>query len=507
MAFNPTVAVTIIAAYMVLVLIIGLTAWRLNPSKTLEQYLLADRNISGVVGFFSIAASQMSALTMMGFIAFYYQFGVATFIAIAGGVMFLVWGMYYIMGPRIWKLGRRFGHITPSDTVRSYYDSPLLGYLVAFGLILALIPYLQLQFTGVGLVLDLATAGAVPVTVGAGLIAAVIALYTFLGGMKSVAWVDTLQGVMLMTAAFVGGIILLFTVGGGLTNAVTNLLQQKPGLLSVPGPAGVWDWPFIATFALAVHIGWILHPHIWMRIHYFKDGSHIYNIPWLGASTIWLTQIGGLAAVLAGALVLPDVAPDQFIPLIYREFFPVEVFGLIMAAIIAAIMSSASSQCHGIGAVVSRDITRRLRPTWRETRHVLAARAATVLAIVLAFLLSTQGIDFLLTSGAAAAAFAAALIFPQALAAVYGWRWPTRTAAIAAAVAGSVTALIFIIGIVESPYSVWPGVWGLAVNIGAFILLSQVTDDHPARETVSAWEDAKAASVYRLDEEYRAESS
>lgn len=505
MAFNPLTSSVIILVYLAATLAVGLAGWRLSPSKSMEDYLLADRAVHWFVGFFSTIASQFSALTMMGFVAFYFNFGIATFIAIAGAYILLTSGTYYFIGPKVWKIGRKFGHITPSDTVREYYDSPLLGYVVAFGMMLALIPYLNVQFTGVGILLELGTGGMIPLTAGSAGIAIIVAIYTWLGGMKSVAWVDTIQGVMLLGGSFIGGFVLLYTVGGGFGDAYNQILNQQPALVSVPGPAGVWDWLFIATFAIPVFLGWVYHPHMWMRLHYFKSGRAVENLPWVSGGIFWLTQIGGLAVVLAGALVIPDAPPDQFILLMFREFFPTVIFALIASAALAAIMSSASSQCHGIGAVASRDITQQLKPEWEERKHLLVARLAMLVAIIGAFVLSTLGIPFLVTSGAAAAAMATALIMPQVTAAVYGWEWPTKEGAIGASAVGFVVALVFLTSVVSSPFGVWPGFWGLVANIVVFVALSLVTSSTPDDAVIRSWRDAMAESTVALDREHREE--
>lgn len=504
MAFDATVSIAVLSVYMLVVLGLGLAAWRLNPPETVEDYLLANRGISWFVGFFSTAASQYSALIFLGFVGFYFNFGLAAFMAILGAYVYITGSTYYFLGPRIWKIGRKRGHITPSDTVRDYYDSPLLGYVVAIGLILALIPYLQVQFTGVGIVLSLATGGQVPIVVGAAIVAAIIGVYTWFGGMRSVAWVDTLQGVMLLGGTAIGGIVLVFVVGGGYEAAYGELLANYSGLLAIPGPRGVFTWPYIMTFGIAVFLGWIFHPHMWMRLHYFKSGRAVENLPWFMGLTNWLGNLGTWSVVLAGVLLIPQAAPDQFILLMYREFFPTVVFALIAAAALAAMMSSASSQCHGIGAVVSRDLSSKLRPRWNDDRHVIVARLATVVAIVGAFGLSTLGIEFLLTSGAAAAALGASLVFPQVTAAVYGWEWPTTEAAIAGSVLGGLTTLVLLtVPGIESPLGLYGGFWGVALNVAVFVIGSYVTDSTPTRATTEAWSAAVDESTTALDREHR----
>lgn len=509
MAFDSTLATIILGLYLLLTLGIGLAGWRVLPSKNLEDFLLADRAVSWFVGYFSTAASQFSALTMLGFIAFYFTVGVSAYLGILVAYVMFTMTVYYFLAPRVWKIGRIVGHITPSDLVRDFYDSDLMGYVVAVGMILALVPYLQVQFTGVGIIITLATGGLVPITTGAVVVAGIIAIYTLLGGMKSVAWVDAFQGVLLLGGAFIGGLVLVFTVGGGISPAFDTLQAQNPGLLQVPD-TGAWSWLFVITFSIVVFLGWVFHPHMWMRIHYFESGRAVENLPWVAGGIFLLTQIGGWLVVLAGATAIPDAPPDQFMLLMYREFFPTVVFALVASAALAAMMSSASSQCHGIGAVLSRDVSEQVWPEWDQDRHLLVARVGTLVAIILAVSLAFAGIPFLLTSGAAAAALATSLFFPQAIAAVYGWEWTTREGAIAGSVIGALVALAYLLGgqfglpAPPNPIpSVFGAFWGLVANIVAFTIVSLVTRSHPDESRLRSWREAFALPFATLESQYR----
>lgn len=504
--FNPALSVAIMVGYMIVVLGIGLWGWKSGSTKDAEGYLLADRGMHWFAGFFSFAASMISALAFMGLVAFYYQFGLSAFIAITGlGLIITTSGTYLFFGPKVWKIGRKFGHITPSDTLREYYDSPLYGYIVAIGLIVAMVPYLEIQFKGVGIVFKIGTGGMVSVAAGSAIIAIVIAIYTWLGGMKSVAWVDTMQGVMLLFGTFVGGIGILFIAADGFAPAYEAIMTDNPAMLSVPGAAGVFDWVYIVSFSLPVFAGWIFGPHIWMRLHYFEDGRMLFHLPWVWGLIIWLTQIGGWAVVLAGILVAPNVPPDQFVLTMHRQYFPTVVFGFIAAAALAAMMSSASSIVHGIGSVVARDITRNLKPEW-EHKQVIIARVTIMVTIFAAFLLSLLDISLLLESGAAAASLATALVLPQVVAALYGWEWPTKQGAISASVLGPIVFLMLMfVPQLQSPLGLYEGAWGIIVNIIVFVGVSLITNVHPDKSTIRSWQRAITEPISTLDQEFRAE--
>ncbi|MFB6076687.1 MAG: hypothetical protein ABEK12_00985, partial [Candidatus Nanohaloarchaea archaeon] len=84
MAFDPGTAVAVIAVYFLVTLGVGLLAWRFHTPDTVEEYLLNNRGFRWFVGFFSTAASLFSAVTLIGFVGFFYKFGVASVIGIIG---------------------------------------------------------------------------------------------------------------------------------------------------------------------------------------------------------------------------------------------------------------------------------------------------------------------------------------------------------------------------------------------------------------------------------------
>lgn len=506
MAFNPTLAIGVMILYMAVVLGVGLYAAKGSATGDLEGFLLADRKMHWFTGFFSFAASMISALAFMGLVAFYYQFGIAAFIAIAGlGLIIITSGMLLFLGPRIWKIGRKYGHMTPSDTLREYYDSPVYGYLVAIGLILAMVPYLEIQFKGVGIAFLIGTGGLVPIAYGSAIIAIVIAIYTWAGGMKSVAWVDTMQGVMLLAGTFIGGLAILFTAVGGFVPAYETILGSggQSGMLEIPGQAGVFDWVYILTFSIPVFAGWVFSPHIWIRLHYFEDGRALFHLPWVWALIIWLTQVGGWAVVLTGIVIATDVPPDQFVLRMHREFFPTVVFAFIASAALAAMMSTASSIVHGIGSVVSRDLVGHIKPEW-EDKQVLIARITIMITIFAAFLVSLADVALLLESGAAAASLSCALVMPQVIAAVYGWQWPTKQGALAASFLGPVVFLaLLLVPQLTSPLGFYAGAWGLITNVVVFGLVSLVTSTHPDDSMIRSWQSALREPITNLDRDFR----
>jgi|Deesub1362B_J571_1020462.scaffolds.fasta_scaffold00509_4 SSS family solute:Na+ symporter len=482
MAFDPTVSIAVIAIYLLITLGVGLLAWRRYPPVSFEDFVLAKRKIHWFTGFWSAAAAQFSALSFMGFIAFYYKFGVAGYVAILGMYLFLTCSMYYFIADKAWKLGKRFGHITPADVLGEYFSSKYYRYLVGIALILALVPYLQVQYAGVGILLDIATGGLVPFWLGGLILYIIMLAYTWAGGMRSVVWTDTIQGIIMLGAMLFGGFTLVFLIQGGIGAAYNHILEKiGPEFFTIPDRTGVWKWDYLLAWAIPVGLGWILHPHMWARLYYFERGHVVKYYPFVAGFIEYLLQTGGWIVVLAGVLILPNVSPDQYLLMTYRMYFPTVLFGLIAAAGLAAMMSSAAAQNHAVGMVVTRDIIHTAEANVSDRTEVLITRIAIAVVGFIAYLTAVFGYSLLLTSGAAAASLATASILPQIATAMYGVSriGPvklTKEGAIGGSFAGLIiTLVLFLSPTLSKSIGLYPGIWGLAANIAAFIVVSAFT--------------------------------
>lgn len=476
MAFDPVVSTSIIIAYLLFILLVGILAWRLESTGSLEDYFLAERNIGNIVGFFSMAATLFSAVSLIGFVGYWYKFGLSAYMAIIGAYTIVVAALYYYLGPKVWKEGRKLNQVTPSDLFRDYFESSLYGYIVAFSLIFAIFPYLVVQFKGVQIILEIAMGPVIPVSWGLIAIAGAISAYTLLGGMPSVAWTDLFQGILLLGGTLIGGVFLVLTLGGGYENAFTSLLNTKPEILSIPDPTGVWDWTFIMTFTFGVFLSSIIRPQSWIRLHYFKEKANVRNLSWKIPAFLLLIQFGGFSAVLAGSALIPNANPDHFLLLLYKNNFHTVFLGLIASAGLAAMMSTAGSLSHSISVFILNDFVQKLKPNWREKRNLSIARVSSVSIIILALWISTYDVGLIADLATASGAIAASVCFPQVVTALQGTSWPTYEGAIAGTIIGGSVAILFlVVPYVSAPFGIYGGLYGLVANTVVFIGVSYLT--------------------------------
>jgi len=181
-------------------------------AKSASDYFIAGRSIGIWVFVLAATATSFSGWTFMGHPALVWRdgipYGYASFYAITipfTGVLFL---------KRQWLLGKRYGFITPGEMYSTYYGTDTMRYLTVLVAMVFSVPYLGLQLRASGFLFNVLTQDMLSLNAGMWLLAIIVVLYVGLGGLRSVAYVDTAQCVLLAVGIVMIGIISLNQVGG-----------------------------------------------------------------------------------------------------------------------------------------------------------------------------------------------------------------------------------------------------------------------------------------------------
>ncbi|MEE8388834.1 MAG: hypothetical protein V3R65_09675, partial [Acidiferrobacterales bacterium] len=181
-------------------------------AKTASDYFIAGRSISLWVFVLAATATSFSGWTFMGHPGLLYrdgfQYAYASFYAITipfTGVLFL---------KRQWMLGKRYGFVTPGEMLSTYFKSDTIRLLVVLVALIFSVPYLGVQLRASGFLFNVLTDGMLSVNFGMWMLSAVVIIYVASGGLRAVAYVDTLQAVLLASGIVAIGFIALNYVGG-----------------------------------------------------------------------------------------------------------------------------------------------------------------------------------------------------------------------------------------------------------------------------------------------------
>jgi SSS family solute:Na+ symporter len=186
------VATGLIFVYLVVSLVLGAVASRYTRVD-LEDFLLYGRKAGFVVLYLTVVATYHSAFAFLGSGGFFYTHGVGFWAA--GTWTVLVGAITYVLGTRIWALGKAFGYMTSADMLADFYESEAVRVVVALVSVLFTILYIQVQAQGLGYIIDVASDGRISYALGTFILLAVAAAYLMVGGLRAVYWTDVLQGV------------------------------------------------------------------------------------------------------------------------------------------------------------------------------------------------------------------------------------------------------------------------------------------------------------------------
>ncbi|CAN5206893.1 sodium/proline symporter PutP [soil metagenome] len=383
MSRAEAVLLTLIA-YNVALLSIGFWASR-RMNDTLD-FFLGGRRLGGFVAAISASASSSSAWTLLGVSGAAYAWGLpALWLFPATLLGFLVNWIW--VAPRLMDLSRREEAVTLTDVIAGTGDSSLRPVIVGFSSFIILFSFLfyvaaQFQAAGHAFVSVFELSMLASVMTGA----AVIVLYTLLGGFWAVSVTDTLQGLLMAATAIALPLVALAAVGG------TDGLMQ--GLTAVRSPSDLPYAPPHTAFAaagfvigtLGIGLGYPGQPHVVNRFMALDSSRSLSRGRVVAISWALVIYAGMLVLGLCGRVLYPGAGHGEqvFFELANGLLSPV-VAGVMIAAVLSAIMSTADSQLLVAGSSVSQD--------WRlgesNSRRALLVSRIMVLALsVIAVLLA-----------------------------------------------------------------------------------------------------------------------
>ena len=465
------VATSLIFLYLVATIVIGVVANR-RLTVDMEDFLLYGRQAGVIVLYLTVVATFHSAFAFLGSGGFFYTHGIGFWVA--GTWTVLVGVITYTLGTRIWALGKRFGYITPADMLADFYESDAVRVLTAVVSVIFTILYIQVQSQGLGYILSVASGGRVSFEVGTLILLIVAAAYLIAGGLRAVYWTDVIQGVWMYVAVWVGSLVLVYELFGGPVELWQRLATERPDLLTLPGPEGLFTPGVWFGMTIALSFGIVFQPHMMIR---FYTAASARTLKWLGATTpIYLMTLYIPAAMvgLGGALVLPDLEiPDRVFPELLFQYAPAWLTGLILAGATAAAMSTLDSILHSNMTVLTRDIYQRfVAPERSQAHYVMFGRGVVLILLAVGYVLSVSTFDFLVTLITLSGAGALQLM-PAILGVCYpGRRCTTRAGVIAGISAGLITLYVTRV-MVFQPLGIHEAIWSLGVNFVVTIIVSR----------------------------------
>lgn len=410
-------------------------AWRAMRENrgTVEDYYLGGRTIGGMIAGLSYAATTYSAFMLVVLTGLTYRGGIGALgfeLIYFAGLSLLV-----VFAPRFWLAARRWNFVSPAEMLGARYGSPWVARLAALVALVFLMPYCTTQMAGVGLLLSGVTGGEITLFQAIATGAVLAAVWTLFAGLRSVAWTDAVQAVVMLVSALLAIGFAVAAIGGwGAFARVT--METQAERLSVPGP-GLWSLNTFVALSLPWFFFAISNPQVSQRLFILRDVAAMKRmIFWVLGFGLVFTLIAvtwGFAALqLAPGLENTATATPA---LLVSGAIPAPVAVLLILGILAAAVSTLDSIALTLGAMVARDLM-----TGATARsQILAGRIVVILVILFASgfaLQKAQIVDQL-----AALSAAGLMVTVPATVGAFFWRRATALGALASIGGGAVLAV------------------------------------------------------------------
>lgn len=445
MATDYTIILFTFLLYLLLVFVIGYIAWQ--RTKNIADYFLGNRTLGRLTTALSAGASDMSGWLLLGLPGFAYAAGYQAIWIVAG----LFTGTYLnwrFVAPRLREQSETLNNAL---TLPEYFEnrfkdkSHYLRFITAFFILIFFIFYTSSGLVAGGKLFESVFNLPYHWAILAGTVA--ILLYTTLGGFLAVSWTDLFQGLLMALALVLAGLIALKSIGGW-TITMNTMRVVDPALLHLFYFSEGDTFSIIAILSL---LGWGLgyfgQPHILVRFMAVKSSSLIPDarliaMLWTGiclaaALVVGFTGIGLLDSQLTGA-----DTEKVFIEMVSLIFHPLPA-GICLAAILAAIMSTADSQLLVASSAFTEDFYVSLTKKQVSQKHlVLIGRLSVIVIAAIAAILALQHEQKVLDLVAYAWAGFGASFGPVLILSLY-WDRMTRNAALAGIITGGSTVIVW----------------------------------------------------------------
>lgn len=447
-----------LGAYFALMLAIGFYAYRTSTSDV-SEYMLGGRKLHPAVGALSAGASDMSGWLLMGLPGAIYVSGFSE-AWIAVGLLAGAYLNYRFVAPRL----RLYTEMADdSITIPDFFENRFTDESHALRTISALVIIIFFTvYTSAGIVAGgklFESAFSLDYQLGLFVIAGVVLAYTVVGGFLAVSLTDFVQGGIMFVALILVPVIAFIAIGG-LSGAEQSIVDATAAPATGGEAAQSTDffslWPEGMTVLglvslLAWGLGYFGQPHIivrFMAIRSLKDvaTARLIGMIWMLVTVIGAVLVGyvGVAYVQQNGLQAQLTDPEAIFILLSQVIFHPLISGFLLAAILAAIMSTISSQLLVSSSSVTEDIYKTfLRKDASQNELVMVGRIATVgvclVAIALAFNPNSNILGLVSNAWAGfGSAFGPIIILSLF------WRPLTRDGALIGMIVGALTVLIWL---------------------------------------------------------------
>jgi solute:Na+ symporter, SSS family len=465
------VSLTTIFVIVALGVAIGFLAG-VHRKMDLEQWTVGSRGFGSLLIFLLMAGEVYTTFAFLGASGWAYSRGGPTLYILA--YLTLAYVVSFFILPQIWEVGQKYKMQTQSDFFSTRYGNKYLAGFVCVVGIASFIPYLQLQITGVGIIVSIASFDGIGRTPAMAASVVLLVAFVLASGVRAVAWVSVLKDILMVFAAVSIGIGIPYIHFGGIGPMFAALAHSRPAHLTMPGATSNLGHTWFISTVLLTAMGFYMWPHAFGAAFTAKSGDTLRRnavvMPLYTITLVFIFFVGFTAVLVVPGLPNGDLS----LLTIVRKSFPPWFLGVIGGAGALTAMVPAAIFLLTAATLFAKNLFRPIfAPAMTDDQVAKLARVMVVvlglISLLLAIYKSATLVGLLLTGYAGVTQF-----FPGVVLGLY-WKRVTMPGVFAGMIAG-VAAVIFLMLSHRDPFYGWSaGFVALCLNFLTTALISRLT--------------------------------
>ncbi|MGE5673112.1 MAG: sodium:solute symporter family protein [Mycobacterium leprae] len=457
-------AVSVTSLVVLVVVVIGFMVGRDKKTRSsVEEWSLGGRRLGALFVWFLVGADIYTAYTFLGLTSTAFTSGSIAFFATPYVV--LAYPLAYFFLPRLWTVAKAHGLTTLADYVGSRFSSRPMAFLVAITGVLMLIPYIDLQLSGIVETMEVAGTGYINVTAIVIISFLLVAFYTFFSGLKAPTYTAIIKDIMVWVIMLTLVVTIPAIHFGSWANMIRVTMQRAPHMLTVPtqGPKGIL---WFSTAALISALALFMWPHTATGVFSSRSARGLRTnaivLPFYNIVLMLVTFLG-----IAAYLVVPGApASLAFLNLIGKSYGGF-MQGLAYSTIALASLVPCSIMAIGASNLFANNIYRDVinprasgKTMTMVTRYMVFVVIGLALILGLLFPTGLVSLQLMGVSGIVQ-------VFPAVVFSLY-WRGMSKESTLIGFLAGLIT--VFYVYFAHNAHGMYEGAWGLLVNIVAILI-------------------------------------
>lgn len=445
-----------------------------NSSNFLQEYFLGSRELGGFILAMTMVATYGSASSFIGGPGTAYTQGLG-WVLLAMAQVATGYFTLLILGKKFAIYARKYKAITLIDFLRSRYNnSKSVSLVAAFSIIIFIFSAMAAQWVGGARLIESLTG--LSYTSALFIFAVCVIIYVIIGGFRAVAVTDSIQGVVM----FVGTLIILIgtiIAGGGISNVISDLARENPNLVTPFGHDGGLTPAYVSSFWILVGVGVVALPQVTVRAMSYKSSKAMHRALITGTIVVGFIMLGMHLIGVFARPILPDIAVgDSVMPLITMEVLPPWLAGIVLAAPLAAIMSTVDSLLLLVSSAVVKDVYLNfIKPSASSKQIKQVSFGVTTVLGILVFAMALSPPDLLIWLNLFAfGGLQSAFIWPVIMG-LY-WQRGNQHGALASMVVG-VSSYIIVHNFAPNMMGVHSVVFPIIFSLFAFVIVSLLTKE------------------------------